>query len=449
MNLTTLRPDHWVLYVIDGLGYVVAYLLVVVILRLSLRRVAEHEADDSLIKSCVSVLLILMISGVLANVPETQKLGVFILLPCFLLGALVLQWLCWITIKQSLVIMLIVSISVLAIGGGITGLFNVMLPKDRVTLVKKTKLSLGILAAPPIQPAKPVGKSHLLFQIKSGLKLEKEAFVTAVAILKDPSALAKMTAQHNEALAALDLLSDGKTLTPEELAQMGIDKKEQIAGYRVMKNISPTNEYTAEDVENVAAFLRAAHIGQTNVTAEDAALIMRAAMNRASTSTPTEVLATYSNALTGNTSGNIGSSPQEVASTSTNLAMPSDDIALEPEGGAGGTQSITGLTATPGLPPEPLDEDPLLALDMDKRQAWLHSKTGLVVSAVMSRSRGRSIGLAAMGIIGICQFYGQNTKRGNNTVKIQYGANPCLKQINLIMKQSSFHGGSRDEVRRG
>ena len=44
--------------------------------------------------------------------------------------------------------------------------------------------------------------------------------------------------------------------------------------------------------------------------------------------------------------------------------------------------------------------DPLLALAPEERQAWVQSRTGLVVTAVISRSRGKSIAMVNGIIVG-------------------------------------------------
>ena len=181
-------------------------------------------------------------------------------------------------------------------------LANKVLPKDRVTLARVVNKSLGRLdeiseqakkqAAEDAakEPRERLNISNLLMRAKSGVRLEAESFASAVSLLKDPQQLQKLTTEHTEDLKALDLIADGSVLTPEDMVEMGIVNEESKKGMSVLQNVNATNEITEQDVEDVALFIRSVRKDGSQVTPNDALVVIREARKRAGAN-PLEALA--------------------------------------------------------------------------------------------------------------------------------------------------------------
>lgn len=293
MILASLKPDHWLFYVIDGFIYALVFLLLGPTLHLCLRLIARHQADESKGKAFLATLLILMCAGAVTAQPYAEKMGNFIVIPCLLLGAGVLRWICWVSLTRGFLIMVIFAAFAFGSSTGIMMLVNKGLPKDRVTLVRMINKSMGRLdeldelakkqAAEEAAkgPGERMSISNLLMRAKGGLRLEAESFVSAVALLKNPEEFQKLTSEHTEDLKALDLIADGGTLTPEDMVDMGIVNEKATKGMNVLESVSATNEITAQDVEDVAIFLRSMRKDGSEVTANDALVVIREARQRA------------------------------------------------------------------------------------------------------------------------------------------------------------------------
>jgi hypothetical protein len=290
MMLDSLPPDHWLFYVIDGAVYALLFLILGPALHLCLRLLARQQADENKGKPFLAVLLILLGSSAVLAQPYAEKMGYFALIPCLLLGAGVLRWICWVTIPRGLVIMIIFGAIVYGAYAGIMMVVDKALPKERVTLVKSIKKSMGLIdqfAGKDSDPIvsdnflKGVKISNLLTRAKGGLRLEAESFVAAAALLRDPRQLEMLTMEHTEDLRALDLIVDGETLTPEDMVEMGVVDEESTQGMRVLQSVNATSEITPQDVEDVALFIRHVRKDGSQVTANDALLVIYEAKKRA------------------------------------------------------------------------------------------------------------------------------------------------------------------------
>ena len=302
MMLDSLPPDHWLFCVIDGVIYALIFLILGPALHICLRLFAKHQIDEGKGKPFLAILLILLAAAAVVAQPYAEQMGYFIVLPCWLLGAGVLRWICWVSIPRGLVIMLIFGAVVYGANAGIMMFANKVLPKDRVTLAQVVLTSMGRLdeasewakkqAAEDAAkgPRERMTMSNLLVRAKGGLRLEAESFVSAVALLQDPEQLARLTSEHTEDLQALDLIADGDTLTPEDMAEMGIINEEAEKGMTVLESVNATNEITAADVEDVALFIRSIRKDGSDVTANEALVVILAARKRAAGRSPLEEL---------------------------------------------------------------------------------------------------------------------------------------------------------------
>ena len=96
------RLDHWLLYFVDAAAYLAIFMLLVVALRICLRRIAPHEADDSFAKSFVVTLLIVLTTGTIVTLPCANGAGLLIVFPCVFAGIVLIRALCWVSVVKSL-----------------------------------------------------------------------------------------------------------------------------------------------------------------------------------------------------------------------------------------------------------------------------------------------------------------------------------------------------------
>jgi hypothetical protein len=299
MIFASLKPDHWFFYVIDGIIYALLFLILGPALHMCLRLLARHQADEHKGKAFLAMLLILLCSAAVTAQPWAENIGYYVLIPCLFLGAVILRLVCWVSVTRGLVIMLLFGAIVFGVYAGIMKLANRVLPEGRVTLAQSIKRSMGLIDQFAGKPADPMtsgsllkgGKiSNLLMRAKSGVRLEAESFASAVALLKDPQQLQKLTMEHTEDLKALDLIVEGETLTPEDMVEMGVVNEEAKKGMTVLESVNATNEITEQDVEDVALLIRSVRKDGTQVTPNDALALILEARKRVGSRSPLETL---------------------------------------------------------------------------------------------------------------------------------------------------------------
>jgi hypothetical protein len=76
MIFDSLKPDHWLFYVVDGFIYTLVFLLLGPTLNLCLRFIAKNQADESKGKAFLATLLILMGAGAVVAQPYAEQMGV-------------------------------------------------------------------------------------------------------------------------------------------------------------------------------------------------------------------------------------------------------------------------------------------------------------------------------------------------------------------------------------
>ena len=475
--LDSLPPDHWLFYVIDGILYLLILAILVPILHLCLRLFAKHQTDEGKGKALLAVLLILLGAAAVVAQPYAEQMGYFVLIPCLLVGAGVLRWICWVSIPRGFVIMVIFGAVVFGANTGIMALASRVLPDNRVTLLNVVRKSMGRLdevselakKQAAEDAAKGTGKrlntSNLLLRAKSGLLLDAESLSSAVSLLKDPKQLAALTSEHTEDLAALDLIAGGELLTPEDMAEMGIINAEAKKGMTVLQSVNATNEITEQDVEDVALFIRSVRKDGSAVSANDALVVIREARKRAAARTPFEELVQLTTQNTADLKGlgpildggklapeqlaslgiagegakkgmsvlegirgtnNVGeqdvrsvmsllkSMRKDGSQVSTNdalivireamkragrsptnapwLALSTNSIVAKPLA-VGSTSTVQKAAAKVVIQQRSRNIDPLLALGPLQRAAWNRSQTGLVVTAVMAFSAGNAMAI--------------------------------------------------------
>jgi hypothetical protein len=305
-----------------------------------------------------------------------------------LVAALISMWLCWISFQKGLLVALIFLTSVFIVGKGAWTLMDKSLPPGRITLVKKTKISMGILSEVTNQTGPPINTGELLQRAKSGLKLQAESVVLAVALLKDPDSLRKITAQHIEDLAVLDLLADGGMLTSEQLEELGIVHEDARQGARVLKYISATNEVSEQDVMDVVEFLKSVRKDGSEVTAEDAVIVLREAMNRAGRMSTNGLNVTNVAAMYGISTSALVRVDGASTGDTTSVGQPSAIVEL----------TNSNLVNAKSIPVNQV-KDPFHGISPEVRKAWYRAQTGLVVTGVMAPLRGRAYVVVNGGIV--------------------------------------------------
>jgi hypothetical protein len=388
MKLDSLAADHWIFCAIDGFVYLIIFLILAAVLRLSLKVLAKHEADDGYGKACVTTALILTTIAVVSTISWVDRFGYLMIIPYYLVAALISMWLCWISFQKGLLVALIFLTSVFIVGKGAWTLMDKSLPPGRITLVKKTKISMGILSEVTNQTGPPINTGELLQRAKSGLKLQAESVVLAVALLKDPDSLRKITAQHIEDLAVLDLLADGGMLTSEQLEELGIVHEDARQGARVLKYISATNEVSEQDVMDVVEFLKSVRKDGSEVTAEDAVIVLREAMNRAGRMSTNGLNVTNVAAMCGISTSALVRVDGASTGDTTSVGQPSAIVEL----------TNSNLVNAKSIPVNQV-KDPFHGISPEVRKAWYRAQTGLVVTGVMAPLRGRAYVVVNGGIV--------------------------------------------------
>lgn len=370
--LGDLAPTSPVFTIIDCVLALMVLLLMPLLLRASLRLFAQHEADDSLFKSFVTMQAILaMVATVAISLLSPWAKGAAAL-GVFLCSALLLRVLCWITPKKALVVMAALTLAGGGLGAGLVWLSNYLLPSNRVTLLDHVRKSLGVIEEFAGQAASTdaVFTSNTLHNIKMGLILETEALAGAVYLLRNPSAIEEMTADHTADLKALDLITDGKMPSPEELKELGITEEEITAGRDALQRARNEEAVSEQDVRELARFMKSVRKDDAPLTANDIAFVVQEAKKRAGPRMA-ELLAA---AQSGGT-GSLHDASRLLAGTGTNDLTNALDQA-----------SATNLShvAATLLPPVPVD--PLAAMSRDERGLWLDSQRMLHLGGLVKKS---------------------------------------------------------------
>ena len=376
------KPDHWSFYLVDAGAYLLIFALLVPALRFCLRRIAPHEADESFAKSFVVTLLIVLTTGTIVTLPCANDLGLLIVLPCIFGGIVLVRALCWVTVVKAILIVLVFSVVSAGIAIGVTTMANKSMPKGRVTLLGRTRLSLNLLSGIAGQPGESVVPKDLLHKVKSGLLLEAGSYVSAIGLLNDPEAFKQLTTNNIEDLAALGVAMDGKPLTPEQLDDLGIVYEDARKGADVLQTMTATNVVTEDDVKAVAALLHSVRKPGSTVTAAEAVFIIGEARKRAGQ------IAT--NVLCVATSNSLALAAAQLSATSSTVSAAAS---------AGTSQALVAVDcAAADKPRENLSakstyRDSWLVLSLEERATWDASRTGLVVGALMSSHSGKTIAI--------------------------------------------------------
>jgi hypothetical protein len=177
-------------------------------------------------------------------------------------------------------------------------------------------------------------------------------------------ALVKLTAQNTADLTGLGPVLDGERLTPEQLTGMGIVDEGAKKGMSVLEGIRATNDIGEQDVGKVMSLLRSVRKDGSEVTTNDALVVLREAMKRA------------------------GLSPSNMP-----WLTPSTNVVATTTLVVGSTSTVEKAALRVVIHQRTRKVDPLMALDAPQRAAWNRSQTGLVVTAVMAFSGGNAIAI--------------------------------------------------------
>ncbi len=125
----------------DGVEIAIVLLLLPFVLRGCLRLLARDEADDSILKSLIATLLVLLPGATVASMglslPQQCVAGIF----AFLTGSLVMGEFYGLNYKKALLVMLIMTLAGGGLVGGVGWVSNWILHQNRVTLAKKIEMS--------------------------------------------------------------------------------------------------------------------------------------------------------------------------------------------------------------------------------------------------------------------------------------------------------------------
>ena len=356
-------------------------MLLVVALRICLRRIAPHEADDSFAKSFVVTLLIVLTTGTIVTLPCANGAGLLIVFPCVFAGIVLIRALCWVSVVKSILIALVFTLVSAGIAVGVTTLVNKAMPKGRVTLIGRTRISLNILSGLAGQSGGSAVPGDLMHKVKSGVLLEAGSYVSAIGLLNDPDAFKQLTPRNTEDLAALGIVMDGKSLTPEQLADLGIVYDDAKKGAGVLQTVTATNAVTEDDVRAVAALLKSVRKPGSSVTAEEAVFVIGAARKRAG-----KFLAAVAGSAPTNAPVDVAAGSAAASSTVSAVVSPVTTQAL-----AAAKSEAGKIQEDPGA--KPRYRDSWLVLSPQEQSTWNASRTGLVVEALISSRSGKTIAL--------------------------------------------------------
>lgn len=364
-----LKPTSPVFGIIDGALLLLVLLLLPFVLRASLRLLARDEADDGLFKMFFTMQLVVGMAAIAAITPLEPLLTGVAAVAIFLNSALLLRVLCWVSFKKALAVMLVVATAGGGLGAGLALLSNWLLPKDRVTLLDRVRKTLGVIDQFAGKESTPVFTSNTLQNVKAALVLEQQAILGAIQLLRNPEAINEMTAEHTADLRALDLITDGKMPSPEELKELGLTDDDVTHGREALQRAGSSDAISEQDVQDIATFMRCVRKDQSDLKPDDIAFLIREARKRASP----DLAALIAAAQSGGT--------QDVASLVAQL------------GQAGSNAPAAGPpAAAPAAPERPVRVNPLSVMSTNERAAWLDSQ-GLLVMAGLIRNSGGKVAL--------------------------------------------------------
>ena len=367
--LGSLKPDNVVFSLFDVIVYLLVLVLCGAILRAVLRALAPEEVSDGWGGYWAAAFLTLAVWGVFSSQSFFPIPVILTLLLVAAISVILIMWLCWAPWLNAMIGVVVFLASVAACGYGAGRAMDRILPDDRMTLARRVRISLGLMDRFADREGEAVFTKDTLRVIKAGLKLESRAMVSAVSLLKDPAALSRMVASHQEDLDALGLIVAGETNTAEQLAEMGIvyaPDDPARRGIDVLQHANQKAGFTDQDVEDVAMFLKSVRKDGSEVTASDVAIVVRDAMARAKAIEVGGMDDLQPNGLAGAETDSVGPSAEPVANDpATSTAVATGALAA---------------TQAPALSAAPIDR-----LSATERAAWLDSKTGIVVRATMSR----------------------------------------------------------------
>lgn len=383
------KTEHWYFYLVDAAIYLSIFVVLVATLRASLSLIAKHEADESFGKSFVVTLLILLTSATIVTLPQAGRAGLLIALPCVLAGIVFVRVLCWVPIAKASLIMLVFTLVAVGVATGLTKLAGEAMPKGRITLVGRTEMALNILGGIAGQPGESILPSNLFHNVKSGLLLEAGSYGSALALLNDPAAFKQLTTNNAEDLAALGVVMDGKPLTPEQMADLGIVTEDARKGAGVLQTRTATNAVTEDDVRSVVALLKSVRKPGPTVTAADAVYIISEARKRAAQVSTNVLSAALTNSV-------IDVEAEEAASSSAVCAAESSAtsqslVAAESATGGAAREEVVGVTSR--------YRNVWLELSPGQQAAWNASRTGLVVGALMASSSGKTLAIVNKALV--------------------------------------------------
>jgi hypothetical protein len=379
--LSGLNPSSPVFGVIDGALMVILLMTLPGILRFCLHKLAGHEADDSYFKSFLSVQLIVLLVAVTAITPLSHRLRIVAAVPLFLAAVLLLRYFCWLTMKKAILVMLAFTTISGALGGALFALENSLLPKNRRTLVTQLQQTLGFIDTMSGKEGAPVFSSNTLHNAKMALKVEQQAIMGAIMLLKDTNSINELTGEHTANLKAMDLITDGKMPTPEQLKELGITDEEATRGRAALVRASGEEEISEQDVKDLAQFMKSVRHDKSEPTAADIAFAIRRARKLAGPKVDALIAASQP----GGTGG------IEIASAI--LAAPADE---HPETSRTSDSDTNTLALQPAIELPPTNDlapiiDPLASLAPGERAAWGEARNLLHMTGSMKNSGGAII----------------------------------------------------------
>lgn len=285
--LSGLQKNNPVFYVIDVLLYVLVFLLMAVVLNRLVKVIARHEADVRFAKAYWGTLVLVLVAAAVWLAPLTDTLrwvaaGLGAVCCTIALGNIL-----WLTRTKAIIALLVTVAAGAGIAKGLTMLADRLLPPDRVRVADQLRVTLGFFDEYAGREGDPVFTSarETMKMMKMGLIMEQEALAAAIALLKNPEILDEMTADHQADLKALDLITDGKPPTPEELEMLGITMETNSnahAGMELLRDAHAGKTYTEDDALIIASFIRTTRgtNDTSHITDQDVAVLLNAAIRK-------------------------------------------------------------------------------------------------------------------------------------------------------------------------
>lgn len=277
-------PKNPIYYFVDAGIYLGVFLLMTVVVRLFLRTFAHKEADNTKVKAFAGTLVVLLLAAAVAGAGNTLILLAGATIPATLIATLFLRSLFWISFVKALGLAIVILVSGAGLTKGVMAVANTYMPPDRVALMQRVMVSLKFLDDFHGKEGEATFTTNFVKTLVSGMSVQKEAWLGAIELLRNPNAIKELTAEHEADLRALDLITDGKMPSPEELLELGVTDDELAKaqpGLKFLSEMESEKPATEQDVAAVAAFLKTIRkSGDADVSAADVAVVIREALKK-------------------------------------------------------------------------------------------------------------------------------------------------------------------------